>query len=344
LSEVAKTDSAEMRYLLGELSEDEKIRMEDAFFVDDAKFEALELAEDELIDAYVRNELTSEDRRQFTAKLLTSPRLVERVNFARILVDKADSIILPEAEASSQPAYSFSSPAAKPKTNWLRNFFTQQPAWGIAMATCAVLIVVGSLVLVSGWLRVRKESAQLTAERAALQQQKEELDKRAGEQRSNIEQLNAELQREREQQAEDRKSIGQLQQAQESKEKPPGSVLTTIATVFLTPGSLRSGGGSKSRLIIGPETTAARVQLALEKNEYPAYSATIKTVNGATVHRQSQLRARTAGAGPVLLVSIPARLLSPGDYVVHLDGLTASGQVESVSDYSFRVSARSNQP
>ena len=54
-----------MRYLLGDLSEDEKTRMEEAFFADNARFEELELAEEELIDAYVRDNLSLKERRQF---------------------------------------------------------------------------------------------------------------------------------------------------------------------------------------------------------------------------------------------------------------------------------------
>jgi len=146
LSEAAKRDTAEMRYLLGDLSEDEKARMEEAFFADDSKFEAVELAEDELIDAYVRNALSPEEQRQFKTKLLTSPRLVERVNFARTLVAKADSLLSAEAEGSIEPAPPVSSPTAKPKTRWWAGVFAPQPAWRMAIAACAVLIFVAGIV------------------------------------------------------------------------------------------------------------------------------------------------------------------------------------------------------
>jgi len=72
-----------MRYLLGSLSEDERNRLEENFFADDAKFEELEVLEDELIDDYVAGELSPDERRQFESKLKQSPRLVERVHFAR---------------------------------------------------------------------------------------------------------------------------------------------------------------------------------------------------------------------------------------------------------------------
>ena len=78
--------------------------MEEAFLADDSKFEAVELAEDELIDAYVRAELSAEQLQQFHKKLLTSPRLVERVHFARALAERTDPSRAAH-EVSIQPAF-----------------------------------------------------------------------------------------------------------------------------------------------------------------------------------------------------------------------------------------------
>jgi hypothetical protein len=325
-----------MRYLLGNLSEDEKIRMEDAFFADDSKFEDLELAEDELIDAYVRNELSPEEQQQFKAKLLGSKRLRERVNFAGTLAEKADSFH--SAIHSLEPELSFRSPSAKSGIRWKAGFFAPQPAWRTAVFACASLILVAGVVLFSGWLRLRNESQRLASERLELQHQKEELEKLSGAQPT-TEQLTAQLQREREQRAEDLKRIEELQQANPLKEQPTrGSALATIATVLLTPGSLRGSGGSQSQLLIRPETTAARVQLALDKNEYPTYSATIKTADETVVFRKNHLRAHATRSGPQLLLSLPSRLLhASDDYIVHVDGVIRSGQLENVNDYQFRV-------
>src|SRR5688500_20133118 len=83
-----------MRYLLGSLPEEERTRLEQQFFSDDQVFEELEIAEDELIDGYVRAELSTDDRRQFE-KLLVSPRLAERVELARILAKKVSQSTRP---------------------------------------------------------------------------------------------------------------------------------------------------------------------------------------------------------------------------------------------------------
>ena len=75
----------EMRYLLGKLSKGESARLEERSFVEDGVFEEIEIAEDELIDAYARGSLSSADRERFESKLLKSERVAERVEFAKLL-------------------------------------------------------------------------------------------------------------------------------------------------------------------------------------------------------------------------------------------------------------------
>ena len=85
MSSTKEREELSIRYLLGDLSEKERTNLEERFFADDAEFQEMEIAEGELIDRYVRSELSATDRQQFERMLRTSPRLLERVEFARIL-------------------------------------------------------------------------------------------------------------------------------------------------------------------------------------------------------------------------------------------------------------------
>lgn len=85
LSHTKDREELAIRYLLGGLSEEERTILGERFFADDAEFEDLEIAEGELIDRYVRRELSVTDQRQFEKMLRTSPRLLKRVEFARIM-------------------------------------------------------------------------------------------------------------------------------------------------------------------------------------------------------------------------------------------------------------------
>jgi hypothetical protein len=72
-------------YLLGLLPAGEAEQMESLYFQDGPVFDALVLAEDELIDAYVGGRLAPDDRSGFEAAFLASPDRRERVEFARAL-------------------------------------------------------------------------------------------------------------------------------------------------------------------------------------------------------------------------------------------------------------------
>src|SRR5215216_252661 len=79
------------RYLLGELSEIERIDIEDRYSSDVDFFDELLVAEDELIDDYVRRKLTPKDGELFEQNFLCSAARRERVKSARALAKFADT-------------------------------------------------------------------------------------------------------------------------------------------------------------------------------------------------------------------------------------------------------------
>ena len=78
------SDSTITRYLLGELPPDEQSALEGRYFAEPALLDRIDAAEDDLIDAYVRDELTPEQRTHFETRFLT-PKRVERVRMAEAL-------------------------------------------------------------------------------------------------------------------------------------------------------------------------------------------------------------------------------------------------------------------
>ena len=301
--------------------------MEGAFFVDDSKFEALAIAEDELIDAYIRNELSPEEQQQFKSNLLNSPRIRERVNFARALAKKANSLLPPQADASNEPATAIISPSTKPKGRGWRSLFTQQPAWGMAMAACVLLITVASFLLVSGWLHGRNESRRLAIEREE-QRQKEQLDKQSREQQSKREQEAAE--RQREQLAIEKKRLEDLQPVKNNETRPP-SALGAVVPFLLTTGTSRGSG--RKDLVIGPKASTVQLTLGLERDDYRSYTATIETAEGKQVISKSGLKAKASS----LTLMVPAKLLRPNDYIVTVNGVNASGTGGPAGNFQFRV-------
>jgi anti-sigma factor RsiW len=78
-------------YLLGELPEEEAERFEDECFAGENWPGQLNLAEEDLIDEYLRGALTPERRRRFEENYLTTDARVERVRMAAALLRHVDS-------------------------------------------------------------------------------------------------------------------------------------------------------------------------------------------------------------------------------------------------------------
>lgn len=307
-----------MRYLLGTLSPAEMDLIDQALFQGDAEAQEMELAETDLIDAYVRNELTAADRERFNEQLQNSPALLERVRFAEALKDKiAESVRVVE-------------PAPRPRPSWWQQLIAQ-PAFTVAVTAGFVVAIGGGITLLFALRSVRNESNQLAAERSMLIEESKKQQKQATELQAKADQLVAELQAEREQSAADRKLIEKLQQASGHATELPAS----IASLFLMPGTLRSSG-SKPQLTLLPATKTVQLKLSIDDTSYSIYNVSVESADGSVVASQDRLKAHRR----VLVISIPARRLSPGDYLITLKGVLPNGQVESVNDYQFRVLQR----
>ena len=72
-----------IRYLLGELPEEEMLKLEETYFLDEGAFNDLQAAERELIDKYLERRLSEHERHKFETFFLSSPARKERLRFAK---------------------------------------------------------------------------------------------------------------------------------------------------------------------------------------------------------------------------------------------------------------------
>jgi hypothetical protein len=77
------------QYLLGQVAGDQQEIIEKHLLTDDEFFEELEIAEDELIDDYLSNELSPDRRQRFEQFFLMAPERQDQLKFARALVRQA---------------------------------------------------------------------------------------------------------------------------------------------------------------------------------------------------------------------------------------------------------------
>ena len=130
-------DKLLVRYLLGELSEGRRVRLEEELVASEDCHQRLLLAEDELVDAYVRDELSAARRARFETRFLMSAEQKSRIEIARDL--KAVGEKVAEHEPEIGPGLS----SRKELGKWLVSFGAR-PAFA---ATAAALLVVAVLVL-----------------------------------------------------------------------------------------------------------------------------------------------------------------------------------------------------
>jgi len=307
-----------MRYLLRTLSEQEGERVEERYFSDDAEFEELEIAEEELIDRYVRGELSQSDKDAFERTLVAVPRLRERVQFARLFENKLSATEIP----LNQPG-EIREPVSDKVTWWHKLFgFPNAPqSPRLALAFSFGVLLVGAAT-VAAWLQISRQSRQLAAQQAALDQRQRELDKRAADLKVKAEQL----------------AQGEQQLPPEtpsSSPTPQDPALPGIASLILSPGASRSIGQSNT-VRIRAGTSQVQLTLKLRDNDYPSYRAVITKADHTEVFSRSDLRPRVKNNSVFLIFRVPVQHLSPADYIVTVYG-PLNAVNESVADYLFSV-------
>lgn len=311
----------DIRYLLGELSAAEAQSFEHSFFADERVFEDLKASESEVIDAYVSNQLTNKHRQHFQARVALSPRLQERVAFARAFA---------QSTAAGDPTSDQVSDSPAARESWWKRVFTV-PVFGPlspAGAFATVLLLVSITVVTMQSFRLRNESQRLAGERVALEHQRDELARLATEERNRT----ASELRDAQARAERAEELVRSLQQREGESQPPKQQ-SIFASITLLPGSLRSGGAT-NKLTLPPGARQIHIQLVLLRTDYRSYQVTIKDPASNPINR-ANLR---PGRDKTLVLRLPASSFPPGQYTVQVSGVSAGGNVEFVSDYAFRVS------
>lgn len=315
------------QYLLGTLSEIERERLDELSVTSQEFVESLRAIENDLVDSWLQRELSGTMLAQFESHYMASPIRRGRVEFAEAL----------QVFAGKQTVFDDSSirgaadPGRKRKGGWLSTlsiFGGGYPGvrWGLAV-TAVVVIAAGAFLLVKT-VRLRQEISIEQARRDELQQREMQLQKELDQQRASNAAMVQELAQVREDRArmeEELKQSGQLHTGG-----------TAIASFVLTP-QMRGVGQPQSVSISG-NTGHVTMQLNLEPNDYQAYRvALIDQSNHQVLWQSGKLSAHSGDRGKSVSVSFSSGLLKAQTYVMQLSGVSASGNIEVMSDYPFKV-------
>ena len=140
-------------YLLGQMVEADLSQVEERLMSGSNLYEELSIIEDELIDQYVRAQLSESDRVDFEKYFLQSPEHQQKLRFARAFskyIDRAVSQPTDEFKAEAAPAASpvadtaYAHPASpSPKARRFWSWPFQTPVLNYALAAVVVIAVAG---------------------------------------------------------------------------------------------------------------------------------------------------------------------------------------------------------
>ena len=143
-------------YLLGDLAGAQQAQFEERLLTSDAVYDELVIIEDELIDDYLREELSASERESFESHFLAAPEHQEKLRFARTFtkyVAAENAVRPPEGAAiplSERETVEFPKPTtSRPSSRWFGFLPIRNPIYGFALTAALVLVVVGVIWL--GW-------------------------------------------------------------------------------------------------------------------------------------------------------------------------------------------------
>lgn len=319
-------------YLLGEVSEEQQIEIEDRAFGDPEFVAQITAVENDLIDEYVRREMPETERRRFETRLLASESRRKRVEFARAMAHVMAETRVTERETRT---------AAAAPVSWreaLAAFIHGLgPAGKIALAAATLLLVLGGAWLITETLRLRSQLTQLQAQQQSQQNDRQTLERQVEVERRRSEELAVQLDREKQQRAQTDESLRRLS---ETVNRPEETRRPIIASLLLLPGISR-GASTQPTLRLPANATLVQLQIGIDPAEdFKSFGAELRTSGGRSVWTRDNLTARNTRGGRVVRMALPSSALSSGEYELRLKGVTASGGTEDVGFYYFTVASR----
>ena len=334
-------------YLLGAVPEADAERFDELSVVDDAFAAALSAAENDLVDQYVRGELSGETLTRFQDHYLSSPLRRRKVQFAQSLAgyghvssaSRKVSALQSKAEVADAADRDGVPRDYRPNRTRSRGLFP----WNVSPAAAnglAGAVTVAMILLIAAGIYLLRESHRLhlqmdreQTERAALEQTEHSLESELAKQQSaasNVSKLVATM----------REQIERLKQ--ESGAHPPSpsvsSPVSSLAVVVFTLAAPLRGAGPPPSISVPAGTHTVLLNLRLEPSDIGIYKAALNDpATGRIIWEAGRLNPQTKDGSKVVAVPIRARLLKSQHYTIDLSGLGSDGNWEIVGTYTFRV-------
>ena len=342
----SQAESERVRYLLGLASPAEREHVESEYFHDADAFQRMLSAEDDLIDAYARGELSDEERHRFEKRFLKSSQVKDRVQFSRAFT----SAVTPPVET----------------TRW----------HSLRIAAVAAVVVIAVIL---SWLvierrRMNNELRELRAAHAQLQNETEALRRNAD--RTHLAEIQSQPNAPQPDNPTSRKTVplqtlrpkrAPIAPPQQQEQKPivntedatlgnsfeakrivdlPLNTGNVVNLLSLQPGVTREGyvaGGRSDQSNItldGEDINRAAINLRIDLDspvKYSDYRVSIETAEGRQVKSVEWIEPPKPNQTRISPPAIKATDLPAGDYRVKLTGKETDGSFVPIAEYSFKV-------
>jgi hypothetical protein len=114
-----------------------------------------------------------------------------------------------------------------------------------------------------------------------------------------------------------------------------------FVTLLLTAGETRGADtGSAPALVVPTGTQQVRIQLNLRQGGYTNYRIVLQAIGGDTIFSWQGIKPKAIKSGSTFVITVPARRLASGDYILTLRGVRPDAEVDDVSKSIFRVSKK----
>jgi hypothetical protein len=289
------------RFLLGELAEPDRERVEQQFFEDADCFERVLQIEEDLLAAYDRNTLGQEDRASFERQYFATAEGRQRIALGRAALAPS-----PQSDA---PA---GSRVAAGKARWWLVAGPQRLR--LALGAAALVVMAVGLWAWSNNRLLHQQLADSAAQYARLRQVEQDLRREIADGGERTARLTEEIARAR--------SAG------------AAAGRGPVVSLMLSPGLPR--GSTAAALTIRRDTSLVVLQLEPETGEtYDAFRAVL-TVDGREVWQQEFAAPNPSSSGQPVAVTLPAARLQPGEHLLTLHGRTR-GDMREIALYYFLV-------
>jgi hypothetical protein len=315
-------------YLLGELSEEEEILLEEEFFADEEKYLEFDAVQNDLIYSYAQNQLSSSQKEKFENRLKTSPGLQKRVEIAKALSIHIANL---ETQEVAPEKAELTAKVSSETTSWwqaIKAYFQQLNfAWQFAIVSTSLAVFLGSIW---GFLEYQKLKELEGNYQWLSTIQKEELKR-----------LQEKTQQEQKALAEQSLKLTKELSSSKNPEQQPLQTNKTnpnIIPYFLTFIQIR-GNGERQKITITPEQTndVIRLKLKLPKIQYQFEQLLLKKVDESIILTINKLNSPTKDKeGKVLVVDIPANTFEQDDYILQIKA-TSQNNKSIKTEYSFSV-------